>query len=71
MLIIVQTVFLFSIISPWFNADSRYLHLISNLAGIHRFSEDTLTSNLRAVLNYDQDNKTKYLQDDSMERVQY
>ena len=54
-----------------FNIDSCYLNLISNFAAIQRFSEDMLTSNLKALLNYHQDEKTKYLQDDLLERVQY
>ena len=54
-----------------FNVGLCNLNLISNLAAIHRFSEDMLTTNFKDLLNYHQDKKTKYLQEDLLERVQF
>ena len=54
-----------------FNVGLYNLNFISNLAAIHRFSEDMLTTNFKDLLNYHQDEKTKYLQEDLLERVQF
>ena len=54
-----------------FNVGLYNLNFISNLAASHRFSEDMLTTNFKDLLNYHQDEKTKYLQEDLLERVQF